>query len=327
MKGGAALRWLGYIGFFLFCFVGSVYLTFPMDLLKPRILEEANRALNARKSPGMYGKPGSITIEEVKLWRVSGVELKNVVVTDVTTNPDPAPSWEIESVKVRLGILALLRKQLDIAFDVSAYDGSATGEILIAGEKFDQLKRIDAQANGIHWWKMQAVAQAMKVPGEGWLGGEVHLNLGKDIKEAAGDIKLAGEGLAVGPGELAIPMFGTLTIPRIDLGKLSGENIKVSEGKVNGPPITLTGVDFQGALDSQLQLRVPADQSQIVNGAASVKLAEPFLKANPRFQTAFDLAPQLKQAKAEDGSWRFKLRGTLGNPQGTPDKNVKVGTK
>lgn len=323
------LSTLGYVFFFVFCFVASVYLTFPMDLLKPRILEEANRALNARKSPGAYGKPGSITVEDVKLWRLSGVELKNVVVLDVTTNPDPAPPWEVDSVKVRVGLLGLLRKHLNITFDVHAYEGTITGDaLLVPNDKGDrmELKRLDAKADGVQWARMALIAQALKVPGEGALGGEVHLTLGNDIKEAAGDIKLAGDGLAVGPGELAIPMFGTLTIPRIDLGKLSGD-IKVAEGKTTGPPITLTGVDFQGVLDGPLNLRTPPEQSQIVNGAASFKLAEAFLKANPRFQTAFDLAPQLKQAKAEDGNYRFRLRGTVGSPQGTPDKNAKVGSK
>lgn len=321
-----ALKWLGYVSFFLVCFVAGLYLTFPVDLLRPRVSDELNRVLNARKNPGAYGKPGSVTFGSLSLWRLSGVELKNVVVVDVTTNPDPAPPWELDVVRLRVGLLGLLRKQLAVTFDIQAYDGSASGDVLVAGEKFQQIRAIDATASGIAWWKMAAIQQAMKVPGAGTVGGEVHMTAGKDIKEAAGDIRIRGEGLTVGPGELAIPLFGKLTIPAVDMGALEGD-IKVADGKTSGPPITLTGRDVQAAVDAPLLLRMPMEASQIQNGALALKLAEPFLKDNPRFKTVFDLTPQFKEAKDTDGAYKYRLRGTVGRPDAKPDRTAKIQTK
>lgn len=320
-----ALSYVGYPAFFLFCFFTSLYLTFPMDVVKPRIVEEATRQLNARKSPGPYGKPGRILINDVALWRVSGVELRGVTIFDVTTDPDPASPIELDRVQVRVGILGLLRKTLNITFNLEAYDGTATGNVVLAGEGFKELKLVKAEAEGIAWGKIAVIKDKLKVPTAGHLGGDVDLTMGKDIKEAKGVIHLRGEGLGLGPGEVNVPAFGALTLPKVDLGKLTGE-ITIADGKTAGPPITLTGVDVQAAADVPTQLKMPLDNS-VLNGMFQFKLSEPFLKSNPKYATVFDLTPQLKNAKDEDGVFHFRLKGVLARPDVRPDRSAKVNVK
>lgn len=318
-------KWLtavGYPLFFITCFIFSLYLTFPMQVVRGRILDEMTRQLNTGRNPGPYGKPGKVTAEQVDLYHVSGVSFRNMVITPVTTNPDPAVPFEVDQLSVRLQLLPLLLKRFVFSFDVDAYEGHASGKVSMSPD-FREVKEITASGDGFQWGKIGAVRDKIKVPGEGTLGGSIDLDMGKDIKEAAGNILLNGEGLALGPGELAVPGFGSLTLPRIDLGKLSGD-IKVAEGKTSGPPMTLTGKDIQGQLEMPLQLRKPPDASVVNNGVLVFKLAEDFLKANPRFQPVFDFTPQLKQAKDEDGSFRFRLRGTLGTLSPRPDKTAKV---
>ncbi|MEW5848392.1 MAG: type II secretion system protein GspN [Myxococcota bacterium] len=322
MKRRVLLTALGYPAFFMGCFLVSLYLTFPMNLLRGRILEEMTRALNAQKNPGQYGKPGKVTAENVDLYRFTGVEFTNLVVTPVTTNPDPAIPYELDKVRVRLQLLPLIKKNFEFAFDVRAYDGHAEGTVVLA-QGLQQLKALTASADGIAWGKIGVVREKLKVPAEGTVGGNVDMTFGKDAKEHAGTIKMKGEALAIGPGELAVPGFGSLTLPHIDLGKLDGD-IKVAEGKTSGPPMSLNGKDIQGQLEMPLALRNQIDNSTINNGVMTFKLADEFLKANPKFQPVFDFTPQLKQAKDEEGVYHFRLKGTLGNPSPKPDKGAKI---
>lgn len=319
-------KWLtavGYPAFFVLCFLFSLYLTFPIAMLKGVIVDEMTAQLNAAQSPGQYGKPGKVSAESVDVYRLTGVALKNLVILPVTTNPDPASPVELDFVAVRVNVLPLLLKRLVVSFNVEAYGGAVTGTVHVGGEGFRELQEVHGNAAGIQWGRIAAIKDRIKLPGEGAVGGSVDLTMGKEIKEATGTIKLSGEGLAVGPGELAVPGFGSLTLPRIDLGVLNGD-IKVSEGKTQGPPITLTGNDFQGQLDAAAQLRKPLDASMVNNGVAMFKLSEEFLKANPRFQPVFDFTPQLKQARDEDNAYRFRLRGPLNNLSPRPDKTARV---
>ncbi|MBI5497803.1 MAG: type II secretion system protein GspN [Deltaproteobacteria bacterium] len=323
MANSRVLRFLGYPSFFITCFLVSLYLTFPMDVIRPRVMHEMTKALNSRKNPGPYGKPGRITVESMDLYRFSGLDFRGMTIHDVTTDPDPAAPIVLDRVRVRVGLLGLLRKQLAVSFNVDAYDGNVVGDAVLAGEGFRELRSVNAHGEGLAWGKVAAVRDKLKVPAEGTLGGEVDLTLGKDPKDANGTIKLRGESLAMGPGELTLPMFtGPLTLPRVDLGKLEGL-IKVADGKTGGPPITLTGTDIQGAAELPVQVRVPAEASQL-SGILQFKLSEPFLKANPRYATVFDFSPQMKQARDEDGVFHFRLRGTVGRPDAKPDRSAKV---
>ncbi len=320
-----ALVYVAYPTFFLTCFLVSLYLTFPMDVVKPRIVEELTRQLNARKNPGPYGKPGRILVNDLTLWRVTGIQMTGVTVFDVTTDPDPASPIELDKVQARVGILGLLRKTLNITFNVEAYDGTASGNVVLAGEGFRELKLLKAEADGISWGKIAVIRDKLKVPTAGHVGGDVDLTLGKDIKEAKGVIHLRGEGLGLGPGEVNVPAFGALTLPKVDMGKLTGE-ITVADGKTAGPPITLVGQDVQAAADVPTQLKTPVDNSPL-NGMFQFKLSEAFLKSNPKYATVFDLTPQLKNARDEEGVFHFRLKGVLARPDARPDRGAKINLK
>ena len=315
---------LGYPAFFLACFVASLYLSFPMQVLRGRILEEMTRQLNAQRSPGPYGKPGKITADGVDLWRLSGVKFTNLVITPVTTNPDPGIPYEVDRLHVRLELLPLVTKQYVFHFDADAYGGNVNGRVTL-GPGMKEVKALVGRARGVEWGKIAVVREKLKVPAEGTIGGDIDVTLGKDVKDMAGSVQVRGEGLAIGPGELVIPTFGSLTLPHVDLGKLDGD-IKVAEGKTSGPPIALNGKDIQGQLELPLFLRNQVDNSTVNNGVLVFRLAEEFLKANPKFQPVFDFTPQLKNAKDDEGSYRFRLRGTLGNISPRPDKAAKVGS-
>jgi type II secretion system protein N len=315
---------VAYPFFFLMCFVVSLYVTFPMAVLKGRILDEMTKALNASKTPGPYGKPGRVTADDVQLWRLSGLRFTHLVIHPVTMDPDPASPVEVESLQVRLQLTGLIKKAFEFYFVARAYDGVLSGTVTLGGEKGQQLRAIKATADGIAWGKIAVIRDTLKVPVEGLLGGDVDLNLGKEPKDHQGTLTLRGESLALGPGDLSVPAFGSLTLPRVDLGKLSGE-VKFADGKTTGPPLALNGKDLQGQVEVPLSLKSKIEQSSILNGVMTFKLADEFLKANPKFQTVFDLAPPLKNAKDEEGVFHFRLKGTLRNPDVRPDRSARMG--
>ena len=275
-------------------------------------------AYRQARGTAKIGVGQELALDDVALWRLSGVDLKGLTVWDVTTDPDPASPVVLDHVQVRVGILALLRKTLAVTFHVEAYEGTLAGEALLGGEGFREFRGIKATAEGFAWGNVAAIRDKLKVPCGGTLGGDVDFNAGKDIvKDGSGVIHLKGDGLFIGPGELAVPSFGTLTLPRVDLGKLAGE-IKIDDGKTSGPPITLTGNDIQGAADLPTQLRMPFDNS-MVTGMFQFRLSEPFLKANPRYATVFDLTPQMKSAKDDEGTFHFRAKGPVARgARGTP---------
>jgi type II secretion system protein N len=315
------LRALSYIGFFLVCFVVSLYLTFPMSALKPKIMAVLQQAVaQAGPQPGRYGVPSEVKVEGLDVYRLSGVALERVSIRLASTDPDPAPTWDIDKARVRLQLLPLIIGKRRIAFDIDAYDGNLSGTALLDDNRLAELA---ARAEDFALGKIPALTAKLGVPWSGTVGGNADLKIGKTAKEIQGKITLDGQGAVLGPGEIKIPMMsGPLTVPAIDLGKLELV-ADIADGKAKVKPAQLTGKDLQIAAEMTVTLRDPVARSTTA-GALELKPAEAFLKANPKFQPIFDLTPDLKRAKGKDGGYYFKLAGILSSLRPMPDPNARV---
>ncbi|MFH1810861.1 MAG: type II secretion system protein GspN [Pseudomonadota bacterium] len=315
------LRMLGYAGFFGLCFVISLYLTFPMSAIKPRVVDMLQKAVQqAGPQPGRYGTQAEVQIERVDIYRLTGLELTRLSVRLATTEPDPGPTWEFDRARARLQLLPLILGHQRVGFDVDLYDGNLSGSALVVDQN---LAELDAELEGVAVGKVPVVLAALGVPLEGLIGGTVDLKLGKDPKEAKGTIVLQGQGHVLGPGEFKIPgLTGGLTVPAIDLGVLDVQ-VEVADGKARVKPAGLKGKDVEVASDLTLTLRSPLGRSTAA-GALEFRLAEAFLKANEKFQPILDFTPQLKRAKDKDGSYHFKLAGSLASLRPVPDPKAKV---
>ncbi len=314
-------RYALYSAFFMTCFVVSAYLTFPMHKLKPRV--EAMLLKQLQQSgprPGRFGTPARLSIGDMQLYHLSGLELRHLSLRTASTDPDPNPDWNIDAARVRLELLPLLTGSKVLGFDVDAYDGNVSGKLTLVKQKPGA---IEAELRGINMGKIPPIVQALGVPFAGQLNGDIDLKLGKTPKEAKGKIQFNGKGYNLGPGEIKIPgLSGGLTVPLVRMGKLDIK-VNIADGKAKVWPAQLVGQDLQLRAKLNVNLRTQLNRS-IAKGGFVLKLDEQFLKSNDKFQPILDFTPQLKRAKTKDGAYAYKINGMLSRLRPRPDSKFKV---
>jgi len=319
------LRYLGYVAFFLIAFVFSLYLTFPMSALKPRVLGMLEQAVQqAGPRPGRYGTPAEVKVDKISLYRFSGIELSRLSVRLASNEPDPKPTWDFDRARVRLQLLPLLLGRRWVSFDFDAYGGNVSGEALLIEQR---LAELEVAADGVQVGEIPHFAAALGAPMQAELGLDAALKLGKTPKEAVGEIAIRGENAQVGPGTLKLPVpplsLNCNLAGVIDLGKLDIA-IKVAEGKAETDRAQLVGKDVDIRADMALNLRKGISTSK-VSGALELKFAEELLSREKEVKSAIELAElRIKRGKDKDGTYHFKLGGSLSRLVPTPDPKAKV---
>lgn len=320
-KSSALKRYALYSSFFFGCFIVSAYLTFPMHKLKPRVEEILLKQLQqSGPRPGRHGTSASLSIDDMQLYHLSGLQFRHLRLRSASSDPDPNPDWNIDVARVRLHLLPLLMGSRVLGFDVDAYGGNVSGKITLVNNKPGE---IDAQISDVNMGKIPVILQNLGVPFSGHLNGDVNLALGKTAKEAKGRIKLSGQGYTLGPGEFKIPgLTGGLTIPQVRMGKLDIQ-VNVADGKAKVLPAEIVGKDLQLHAKLNINLRAQLRRS-IAKGGFVLKLEDEFLKANDKFQPILDFTPQLKRAKTKTGAYAYKINGMLSRMRPRPDSKFKI---
>lgn len=329
-------KWLkltAYPGWFAICFFASLYLTFPLSLVKAPVVAGLEEALGKGKQ-GRYGVDPVVKIDELSLWRMSGVELERVSLQLASTDPDPGPTVELDAAGVRIGLFSLLLNAPTVYFSAALYGGELEGAVTLKGDqeaadsflghtfalldgKASGVAALHLSIDGIDLSKAPPVLEKAGVPVTGVLGGKVDVELGEDPgKEAAGDIDLTLAGVTLGPGELQIPvpgLTGGLTLPLIDMGDLEVK-APVAEGKAKFEKLGLNGKDFNANVDLELSLSSRMAGTRLT-GDGSFQISEQFLEQNSKFKTLLDFAAPLKRARDDEGRYHFNLRGSLQKPK------------
>src|SRR5262245_886327 len=113
------VKYLGYVAFFLLMFVFGLYLTFPWDAAKDRLLDLASR------SSGM-----TISAQELRPNWITGVTATNVKIT-------PAGAKEpivLEKLSARAKVFALLTGKKGGTFSLPIAKGDVDGDVLVDDE-------------------------------------------------------------------------------------------------------------------------------------------------------------------------------------------------
>lgn len=337
-----APRWLkvaGYPSWFLLCFVGSLYLTFPMQYVKGPVVDGLEKALGKGKQ-GRYGVDPKVSIGNMSPYLLSGVSMERVSMQLGSTDPDPGPTIDLDEVTFRVGILSLLLNDPTVSFSAELYDGTIDGAIALrgdkkAGEEFlghtfavmggkvGGFGELDVELGDIDISKAPPVVAKVGVPITGKIGGTVALSLGEEPeKEGKGDIDFAVKGLTLGPGELKIPvpgLTGGLTLPLIDGGDFIAK-AKIKDGKGDFKKLGLTGKDVSADIEGDLKLARSFGRSRL-NTTGWFLISEPFLEQNGKFKTILDFASPLKRARDDDGQYHFDLKGSVSKPRFNLSRN------
>ena len=102
------LKLAGYSVWFGMAFVFGVYLTFPLDEMKPLIISLLEEQLGKGKQ-GSHGVDPKVELGSLRLSGF-GVKAERVMVQLASRDPDPGPTLDLESLAIGVRPLSLLTK-------------------------------------------------------------------------------------------------------------------------------------------------------------------------------------------------------------------------
>jgi len=237
-----------YIAFGFAVFMVALVLTFPDQRLKEIATVQIEKQLG-----GKY----DVSIEDLDLWWLSGVQLKNVKISERITDPDMGASaaegpkdarakggpaaggmpekepFFISIPRVAAGfspVLSLLNFAPTADFLVDLGGGDIRGNFAQSSKS----RTLKVNINKIELAKTPILEQYLGVPILGELGGNIVLNLHpRQPQVIGGDIKLKGNALTVAKSELHTDKLGPMAfidVPETDFGQLDA-HMTISQGE------------------------------------------------------------------------------------------------
>ncbi len=305
-------RTLAYPTFFVGCFVLFCYQTFPYDRLRDFVvlqLEQPKNAAGVRSASGY-----EVEIIELSPYWFTGVELTGVEVrkpADATT--ERAVALSFPSIRARVSVLPLLLGRMTAAIDLRTPTGSIRGDVVLG---FDGSTRgVDLELADVNLRHI-AVGPLARVPLRGVAAGRVDLDISSGKADGLVDLRVAG--LEIGDGETRVPIPGTvlaggLTIDTIRAGnfqlrsRLSDGTGRIEELSSRGRDLTMRGT---GELHIDRDPRLTR-----LDILLSARFTDEYKNRSDRTRTMFQLLEsnaRMRQARAADGSWQLRLRGSPG---------------
>ena len=89
------MKFFGYSSFFWFAFSVSLYLTFPMQALKGKVVTAMEEGLGKGKQ-GRYGTDPVVQFSSLNLWRFSGFSFERLSLQMGSKDPDPGPTVDFD---------------------------------------------------------------------------------------------------------------------------------------------------------------------------------------------------------------------------------------
>ncbi len=311
LKGKPWLRWVGYPAFFNLAFTGGIYLTFPYDQLRDRIVSEASRAT------GM-----EVEIDKVRLAGVSGLTLHDVVIgSDLDAGIPPAavpegeeaapvpagpPRLHLDSVTAKADVLALLTGKRAVKFDVDAFGGDLRGKVVMG----DDEQIFTAKARKIDF----SQSPLKDFAGLDLVGSVDSLTIdlrspGQDFSKADGTVEIHGKELVLNGGE--VQMF---ELPKIALGTLDGR-IEFKEGVADFEEFVIKGDDLEARLEGNMRL-MPVIKQSSLTGKLRLKPSDDWWNRNELLKSAASFA----LPAGKDGWRTISVFGQIDKPNFRPQK-------
>jgi type II secretion system protein N len=322
-KGKPWLRWVGYTAFFDLAFIGGIYLTFPYDALRDRIVAEMSKAT------GM-----EVAIEKVRLAGVSGLTLHGV---DIASDLDPEipaaalavaegegdvalakdegseapapagpPRLHLDAVTAKADLLAFVAGKRAVKFDIDAFGGDLRGRFVVGEEE----QIFEARARKIDFGQSPIQAFA----GLDLVGriDELKVDLrspGQDFSKADGTLEIKGQELLLNGGE--VQMF---ELPKIALGQLNGR-IEFKEGVADFEEFAIKGDDLEARIEGNMRLQ-PRLASSSLTGKLKIKPSDDWWNRNEVLKTAANFA----LPAGKDGWRTISVFGSVSKPNFRPQK-------
>jgi type II secretion system protein N len=308
------LKLAGYFLFFDLCFVVAAVVMFPLQGLRPLIVDQAEKALGKGKQ-GRNGVDPVVTIGELAMSGL-GVKATRVQIQLGNTEPEPGPTVDIDAVRVSASLASIVSSTKTLQVDAELYQGDVSADVSVDDKQ--NVVAADIEVDGVELGRIGAIIAGLGAPVEGKVNADIDVVLGATPdKDAKGTIDIRIANLSVGPGNLkAIPGGFELAEP-ISLGALVIKApVDKGQGQLDGR--------FEGAADVEAELtgtialrgKLPTSR---LDADGWFRPTAAFLDKNPKIKSALELgeklsipgAPSLSKAKDGEGRYHFEARGAL----------------
>lgn len=330
------LKYVGFGAFYLFALVVFAYVTFPYERLRDRLVQE----FNARQTGPDAMR---LEIDDLDSYWLSGVEAQGIRLIP-SVKPQPAGGlgsgeeaqapakprvMNVESARVRVGLLGLLVGSTRLSFGADALGGTISGSSSESGGT----RALDVELEDVSLAEAPILADAVGLPMTGTMNGELDLTLpeGK-LAKAEGTVKLRVDALGVGDGKAKIK--NTLALPKIEAGALELEG-QATSGQLKIVKFESNGPHLEFAAEGSVRLRDPA-QSSLLNLTARFRVTDKYRNQNditrgifgaPGTNTGmFDLDSKNRRAKRPDGFYAWRVSGALASPVYVPNPGSATST-
>jgi type II secretion system protein N len=311
------LRFIGYPLFYVFCLLFFAKLTFPYDRLKRRI----ETAFNAAQTGP---KPSRLEIEEMSSYWLRGIEAENISLTSaapLTPTEDgkpPEPNvTNVEHAHASVSILRLLFGTLSLSFGADAFAGELSGHYVGSEDE----REIEVELSDVNVGDVPFFVDTVGLPLSGQMNGTLEFDLPEaKLANANGMVEITITAFTVGDGKAKIR--NTIALPQLDAGQFELK-ATASEGTLNIETFKVEGPDLELNADGAIRLRDPFEAS-MADMNLSFKFSDRYKNKNDvtrglfgapgsSIPGAFDLDPKIRNAKQTDGSYSWRITGTLPN--------------
>jgi type II secretion system protein N len=285
MKGKKAFHAAIFIFLGVFFFILFLYIGFPYETLKRRIIGELEA-----KTPFRY------EIEEIRPHPLSGLTFKNIAVY-TRVDSERVKVLGVERFRITLSILQLLWRKVYLRLWGKMLDGTVDGDFLKEG-RGGKLTLVGRDVNLQHIHFLQEVKG---VELSGILQGKTMIGLREGNlfgQSGTAEFQISGAVLK----RLPLPGIAPLRV-----GHIQG-HIELEHGKIILKQLTSSGGDFNGQVLGNIFLNSHLPQSRL-NLKITIK---PSGKFDPRYRMLLSLLGSQGKAK---GVYAFSLRGTLLHPR------------
>lgn len=308
-------RWkviLGYTAFAVLAFVLGLFVTFPYDAIRARIVTEAaQQGLAVRIGslrPGLAG----ITATQVRLSSppqpLSAETLASLISGEgLLGAAELGEPVVLDSVAVRPALFPP-----GVAVHANAMGGTVDVSVGLVGDTKVRLEADGLQASGGNLPAFTGMDM------EGELNADLKLTLPKgDLALADGTLAMDTQGLVIKSGKVALPMGGgtavPMDLPRVNLGALTG-NLQFEKGLGTVQTLRLKSEDLEALATGTLKLGKKVEYSEL-GMDVNVKLDPDFQKRLGLLGAGVTILPP----DTKDPSFRAaRLAGFLNRPTFLP---------
>jgi type II secretion system protein N len=277
-------RWkvlLGYAAFAVVAFVLGLFVTFPYDAIRSRLVTEAAQAGLAVRIGSLRPGLAGVTATQVRVSKPAQ-PLSADVITALATGEGNVPGAlelgepvVLDSVAVRPTLFPP-----GVAVRASAMGGTLSASVGLLGAMKVRVEADGLQASGGNLPAFTGMDM------EGELNGALVLNLPKgkgseaDLSQADGELTLDTQGLVIKSGKVAVPMGGgtsvPMDLPRITLGGLTGR------------------IQFEKGLGTVQTLRLKSDDLEAL-ATGTLKLGKKLEYSEPAMDVNIKLDPEFQK--------------------------------